>query len=249
MATWIVPFRGRGRSMQVDVNFLWNHDRIYVSDNHRVALWCWQRHIHERTEWRLLHIDFHNDCGADAQGRQAEAAALLPTTTTIDAFTSAAYDAKPGRRFEYFRYDNYIPIFWIAHSEMVKESWFATAEPRSPDSNTGPVSRLSPFELPEWIERRSGQSGDKRNQSWIVNLDIDYFWMLDRGRSKFHRILDDAYVDRLSVALLEGYQSGWIRVLTIALSPETAGSWREAEQLLARLLAPFPEMPILPPTP
>ena len=49
------------------------------------------------------------------------------------------------------------------------------------------------------------------------------------------------YVRGIDRSILAGLKSGRLGVVTIALSPETTGSWELAEQQLAHLLEPFPE--------
>jgi hypothetical protein len=61
MGEWLIPWRERGYSGQVRDNLLWRLDRLYVMDNHRLALWCWWQRLPESERWHYLHVDCHYD--------------------------------------------------------------------------------------------------------------------------------------------------------------------------------------------
>ena len=58
---WLLPWKERGASGALKDNFLWRSERLYVMDNHRLALWCWFQHIEEWHNWTYVHIDRHFD--------------------------------------------------------------------------------------------------------------------------------------------------------------------------------------------
>lgn len=45
MSSHLIPFRGRNHSGPINQNLLWHYRNIYLMDNHRAALWCWQQEI------------------------------------------------------------------------------------------------------------------------------------------------------------------------------------------------------------
>ena len=52
------PFTGS--SFYTD-NFLWNHEKIYIMDNHRLAAWCWKNKIEHKKSTYIFHLDKHYD--------------------------------------------------------------------------------------------------------------------------------------------------------------------------------------------
>ena len=56
MSEWLVPFKGRNRSLSFDQNFLWRKDNIFIMDNHRAALWCWLQHMSPEGENKGLNL-------------------------------------------------------------------------------------------------------------------------------------------------------------------------------------------------
>lgn len=60
----IISLESKGISTDV-VHFLfyYPHNRIYVSDNHRIALWCWIKSLSngEYEKYNLVRLDYHFD--------------------------------------------------------------------------------------------------------------------------------------------------------------------------------------------
>lgn len=58
----IIPFAGRHYSGPVTQNLLWRDGKVFLMDNHRAALWCWQQAVDLYSQSHsLLHIDRHYD--------------------------------------------------------------------------------------------------------------------------------------------------------------------------------------------
>ena len=71
------------------------------------------------------------------------------------------------------------------------------------------------------FERMMAQVKGEEIDKWIVNLDLDYFFIGDPSM----RILTDEYIR--SVAGLIKRQINEIKVVTVALSPECCGGWEK----------------------
>ena len=220
MSEWIMPLFERGKSGASGVNVVWRSGACYVMDNHRVAAWCWQRHVNENEAWGLLHIDRHFDAMPPRNDLLDSSVAALRNGTELSSYLEASFrDA--GHDIEYVRWDNYIPIFHAAHPGLLRECVYATYNIDTPPRLEGTKrSDLSAFELPKWI----------------VNVDLDYVTMVTLERSGEEQWMADPYVRRIGRGLAQGLRRGWIGVLTVALSPETTGSWRSAERLANVLL-------------
>ena len=48
------------------------------------------------------------------------------------------------------------------------------------------------------------------------------------------QLFSDQYIQKIAESLLMGINSGMIKTLTIALSPECCGGWEKAESMLAK---------------
>ena len=68
---------------------------------------------------------------------------------------------------------------------------------------------------------------DKSNE-WILNLDIDYFFISYDGE-KYIQLFSDEYVIRIAKEIKESLSN--VAVLTIALSPEMCGGWNKSERV------------------
>lgn len=78
--------------------------------------------------------------------------------------------------------------------------------------------------ITQFIEERTAFLGasfpdeEKENRSWIVNLDLDFFWDYDGVK-----LFDDEFIKDLAARIQRAMQN--IQVLTIALSPECIRGW------------------------
>jgi hypothetical protein len=67
-------------------------------------------------------------------------------------------------------------------------------------------------------------------QKWIINLDIDYFFC-EIGERKGIQLLSNEYITEFACILKNALQRNRIIGLTIALSPECCGGWKNAESI------------------
>ncbi|GMV20201.1 MAG: hypothetical protein AMXMBFR57_01500 [Acidimicrobiia bacterium] len=264
MPKWHRPFRSRGRSREFTLNFLWEDGPLFVMDNHLAALWCWWQRLDDATQFRLLHIDRHYDL---LRSRLPEWMQNLPSANEgIDAFVNKRVNGD--RYHQTVRWDNYLAIFLERHYHQLVEppvfavngigrnagadecdrtellvpkfetdSWGVPILRDSVKTARWNIRRLNCFAMRAFVRGLTDGPGN-----WIVNVDLDYFTGLTID-DRIQWRMPDAVVAEIGRDLKLAVDSGRVRVLTVALSPETTGSWDEAERLLKVMLGDFPNIP------
>ena len=211
----------RCRSFSEKLNFLWKCDtaEIYVMDNHLAAAWCWRKSCSTNEFYNFIHIDQHKDTAT--YGSIESYSHLCEPNLSLYEYTNLV-TKNINRCVPTFRWDNYIHHAYALYPRWFNKSYFATH--RNIDINA--LQRETSIRVNEslWpytmISRIDELMDDSKNK-WIVNLDLDYFFDSDKNRYN-----SDDYVRRVSKILL--LHSKQIQVLTIALSPECCGGWRNA---------------------
>lgn len=242
MGEWIVPMRERGSSHAFDLNFLWHSERLYVMDNHRAALWCWLQHLPGAQQWQLFHVDRHYDT---LRSRLDQWLALFPTgPTTLQEYLSLSQSIG-GISCPVVSWDNYLSIFLARNGDKLSRALFATA--REGDRPQHPnLEEFDPWAALDQFERIAEEPDESWNEPpWIVNIDLDFFTARRSDRAGPLRVFDDAYVAMMGKYVADGLRRKRIGCATIALSPETTGSWPLAERLMAVFLADWGDSPVL----
>lgn len=218
---YLIPFDQRGFSGPSDDNVLWKEKNIYVMDNHRLALWCWFQELEKDKRYNLFHIDAHPDMSESALKNfkyDLWNMSLLEYRTAWQEDTNAPL----------FRWDNYIEVFLRNYPESVGLSISAT---HHKGSLKGLSEEVKPVDLVKRLNEIFDGSKYTNDLPWIMNLDLDYFFS---SHPEKLQLFSDAYIDSLAHALRLGLDSGMIKVLSIALSPECCGSWEKAEEMLEK---------------
>lgn len=224
---WLIHLNERGESLASGTNFLARVGRVYVMDNHRLAPWCFWQHEEEAESWRMFHIDRHPDAADDEVDWQrardtfrGDLAAYCEARTgsqplfVWDSITRAVYEASPGRFTE---------VYMSASYEREACPEFVT-------------ERIDPWHLAARLHYIVHKNEDGTDKSpWWIDLDLDYFVTHDN-----HPLASSDFVGRIGKLIVQGLQSDAIRLVTIALSPETSNGWDHAEVLLAELTAGWP---------
>jgi len=235
--TWLVPFRGRNESGRVGVNFLFHAGQTYIMDNHRLAPWCFWQHTNEADEWRLFHIDRHPDT---ADENVDWPRVVMPEhRTNVEAFTSAMIDGR-----ELYPWDVVVSAALLTEPGRIGFTYMASRE-REGEWLPEQCDKVDPWELQWrlWYIVEKNEEDDRDQRPWWIDLDLDYFTDV-QSRPLF----SDSQVRAIGELLRKGVENGRIRLLTIALSPETTGDWPTAERLLDLVLESWPgsERPNLP---
>lgn len=221
----IIPFAGRHYSGPVTQNLLWRDGNVFLMDNHRAALWCWQQAVDLYTQpHSLLHIDRHYDAlrvGVHVR-KMADLRALSASSFLADMVTL------PTGTVPRFRWDNYLSIYLRKFKNQLKELRLATHK-EGDRPRFKPQIESAPDELPEnidyWLERGR----------WIVNIDLDYFFCADAA-GDWIQMMSDAYIDEMFRGLRKAMDEGTVAVVTLCLTPSgyTPG-WPECIRISRRI--------------
>ncbi len=227
MATWLVPFKGRKLSGVYNQNFVWQHDNVYIMDNHRAALWCWVQHIMPREEVNLIHIDQHSDTLYSRIGTWVDRCPDL-WSIDLDEYLNFIHEISMGSGVPLFRWDNYASIFLEKHGHFIDTCIFATHN-KGDKPRHRQVQYYDPWTVPANLEYWLNES----KRLWICNIDLDYFVYRSFDDKQVELFSNDYFLE-LFTAVRNQTRHGTIKVLTICLSPECCGGWEMAESLCYR---------------
>lgn len=205
-----------------NLNFVYKKENIYIMDNHLAAGWAWLQELAPNQSYNFFHIDRHRDLLMNAPIDKYEHL-KGNKNITLDEYTSLAFKTSlPDYIYKVFQWDNYILQIKNLYPNWFIECFFATEEYVS-DEYLNIVHNPGPFELYSnidyWI------NGTYTERKWIVNLDLDYFFN-DKGMILFSEQYIRAFAENLKKSMNN------VAVLTIALSPECCGSWKNAFHIL-----------------
>lgn len=222
MKEYLIPLVNRGFSGDSVDNVLWKEKNIYVMDNHRLALWCWFQEIEKGTRYNLLHIDAHPDMSESALkdfNHDLWGMSLEDYRTAWQADINSPI----------FRWDNYLEVFLKKFPESVGVTMSAT---HHLGSSKGLAQEVKPIDLVRQMNEIFNGKKYINDLAWIVNLDLDYFFSAQPEKLQ---LFSDEVIQAIAESLRSGMESGMIKVLTVALSPECCGSWEKAEGLLKKV--------------
>ena len=201
-----------------NLNCLWNQDNLYVMDNHRAAAWCWLQACDRDKHYMFLHVDSHSDLLLDSNNLTTYKRILKNAPLPLNDYLELRHDGVNKARA--FRWDNYIrPIHYLLPNWFTK-AFFAFHQQYDIQRNDMMYSssnyngfndsamRVSSSGVLDLLEGISTQS----ELSWIVNIDVDYFFSPNVYTVSPNYI--DLFAQRLHNCLKH------VHVLTISLSPE-----------------------------
>lgn len=208
---------------------LWQNKKIYVMDNHLSAAWCWLQSCNPHHKYNFMHIDRHYDmlsCFDEID--------LLPLRNNphmpYNDFTHLKCHNHAGRRFNVFRWDNYIMAAYILQPNWFHTNIFLTHKEGQVGKclwhNVLNINEENPLYMDSIINQYIGEPSPylslfKDNDHllpWIVNLDLDVFYTSQLTKIQLY---SDEYIRFIAKLLNENIQK--IQVLTIALSPDCIG--------------------------
>ena len=220
---WLIPFKRRGCSGLSNDNFLWNENNIYIMDNHRLSLWCWLQYRNKINTTDLIHIDRHYDfIEADSSEGFDDLQQGWPDDLKTYRTASTEGIGKDTRAI--IRYDNYLNVLYKYFPQFVGQGYYFTHNDGDKPQNISFEDITNPLDLMPRIHELFRKEGQ-----YIVNIDIDYFFQTV-GEENF-QFFSDPFVRKFSGVIVDAYRSGKIAVLTIALSPEYCGTWRDSERV------------------
>ena len=218
--------KGRNESMSVQLNYFAKFGKVYLMDNHLAAFWCWCQMIDPMKDYRLVHIDRHNDL-ASTFVREAFYQYKTLKFSDLKIFDAMALTVN-GEQL--FRWDNFIELFNVFHPYTLREWEFVTPE-RLPKRYRH-YKRIS---LKSWLNKPISdydkiQATLKRSLPIILNLDIDALYTGgQRNVFNLNNTQFEAFAAKLEWYIYKA------DIVTIALSPECCGGWDNCITTFTRL--------------
>lgn len=236
------------KSQSVDVNFLFNERKIYISDNHLCALWGWLQQCDKKENYTFIHIDYHEDLKVPNIIKQLTS---IRNANTFAEFLTYRESSMGMQQEPFLAWDTYILIAYQLFPNWFTEKLFLTSNcPKFKDYKECRTQQLvnckdstsdicnKPFEydcscaLQDVLENICK---NKYRHPVILNLDMDYFYDID------NRIFDDIWteekINAISSSLNSAIQSGNVAVLTIAMSPECCNGWESSLNITKQFLS------------
>lgn len=216
---WILPLREKKYSGPDHVSFLTlqktEQGSIYISDNHKMALWCWGEILKQNlnTTFSILHIDAHFDC--DSRGE-----VQFPKNWKELTF-EGLYGLKMSDNLPMVRWDNYFPLFVKYESGLINQMISVTHDIGKKIKFD---KEISAWDIPKYLDNIL-----LSEKKWILNIDLDYFFA---RRFKEAPMFSDQYIEYIFSLLKLSYDEDRVLCITVALSPECCGSWENSERIL-----------------
>ena len=230
----IIEFKGRNHSGSTTLNYLSNHENIYIMDNHKMALWCWLQKIDTNCSYNVLHIDRHTDALHTNMPLWLSAIGSVEFLKGLTALEYSELKWEAGINKDYvFLWGNYLSIFIELFSDCISVLQMVTNEERDVPDFSETIFTVSPVDFIKNIDNILSSKQDK----WIINIDVDYF-VVESGNGYLNLFSDD-FIDYLTECLYKLSKEGFVEIMTISLSPECAGGWENSIQLANKICKKF----------
>lgn len=211
-----------------NLNFLFQEDKFYIMDNHLAAGWCWMQRLNPKETYNLFHIDQHLDLWNETPYEAYQHIKENPFLS-IEELTQLEYiDKETKKKEKVYNFANYILITNNLFPQWFNKCFFACnaycQNKNDIHINYNPYSYELPFRIGEWLSEinlQEEKEGSQQANQWILNLDIDYFFLDNR-----YQLYTDEYIKELCINIKKCIDK--IEVMTIALSPECCGGWKNA---------------------
>jgi len=224
----LIELQCRGESNKDKTNFLYQRDKVFLMDNHRMAAWCWAQCIDKNFKYTIIHIDKHYDTlGTDTDYLIRRIGTDL-NLLTLNKYNDLECNLGLGPR-KVITWDNYIPIFHYYNSDSIIKYLFFTH-----GIGTIPIffkNWITEKSITDLIEKSPISFCDSANKL-IINVDIDFFFV---DNSRF-------LSDKATMKIIDSIMSlvdDPKNILTIALSPECCGSWNKSEKFISRYFGKY----------
>jgi hypothetical protein len=229
----IIEFKGQNVSWFKDLNLLCQERNIYVMDNHVAALWCWVQEIETNEKYNILHVDAHYDTMASRIDTWIK---YLPDNikelNIHDYLAVKFYDDDFIDGNEIMRWDNYFPIFDRLYKANINSYHFFTH--KEGDMFEEMEDRLNEYPIPGLLNLIDYvfEKATSDSYKWIVNIDLDYFFQKIDDTDITIRFISNDAIDFFIEKLKKYLSNDRIKVVTIALSPECCGGWKNSIDLM-----------------
>jgi len=217
-------------SWSSQLNFLYQSGKVYVMDNHLAAGWCWINQLHTGKSYNLYHIDGHYDLQGDAQSVKSQIidVGFDLQNCSLDAYLNLRQPMEDGKSVPLFRYDTYILNLQQVYDSLFARKYYATQRiGNRKEVYLDPGKGDCEIEAFQLIHQLADDIDATSDNQWIVNLDLDYFF-IEMGEDHLQYLTDD-----FIVTVCENIKRSMkkIAVVTIALSPEFCGGWQKSYRI------------------
>lgn len=213
---WHIPWINEGTSESEHCHFLFQKNKIYIMDNHRLALWCWLRELDLKQSFNFLHIDAHDDCLVHPNMGDFQLSSM--GLDKLDTYMN--YKDPLQENSSLFRWDNYLPFFFLTYKNIINKKIIFGHDLGLAGDFT---FRHGPWDLYRFSNKMMNW------KPWVVNIDLDYFYARDM---KNHLLFSQDYMSNFFDQLSAYYDEGVIKLITVALSPECCGGWDQSLKAL-----------------
>ncbi|MGV0924117.1 hypothetical protein [Empedobacter tilapiae] len=206
---------------------LYNHDKIYIMDNHMLASWCWSKKIDLTQKYNFFHIDRHYDLienNTDDIVNYILSNNIDLNLILVDDFLDMSIENR------LFTHDNYIIIFEKLYSILAQKAFVTHKDGNIPQSWENEIYKTEFYEL---IDNTSYWIND-REQKFILNIDMDYF-IRKYDDNACVQMFTDEYITMIGNEIKDCYDN--IEVITIALTPTFCCSMENSKRLAKVLLS------------
>lgn len=221
-------------SSHYNLNLLFNQGKFFIMDNHLAAAWCWLNHLDPTENYNFFHIDQHPDLLCNAPMSSLEPLKENPKVS-IEDYLALRYTSGE-RSAHVFRYDNY-----ILQTKKIFPNWFSLCYFACPEhvheeklnihynASCYDLSTKISYWVHDGKEAGSTPYPQEKVHKWILNIDVDYFFMENK-----YQLFTDTYIIECCNDIKKRIED--IEIITIALSPECCGDWNNAYRI-AKLMA------------
>ena len=220
-----------------ELKFLCKENNVYLMDNHLGAAWCWIKTCLAQEEYGFIHIDRHLDLDRHPRCPKASFQAITNPEITLQDYLHLSWELLGSNPIKCFQWNNYILNCKEFYPQWFRPGVFLTKERPSLDYDGFTFNRF-----PGCISiLRDCFSSNKK---WIVNLDLDYFFMGRGYDDNDSERIECCYKESSIQHLMSVFSSNRdkIQVLTIALSPECCGGMEHSLNVLGLISESIPEL-------
>jgi UPF0489 domain len=229
MSLEILLNKGRGTSTSCHLNYVAKTENVFIIDNHLAAIWCWEK-LDTNQQYNLLHIDMHYDLGHVPINYELYLDLDL-RDIAIENLTKFRVVSRGSEKTYLFLWDNYIHLIAAKFPTLFEQSIFVTQQqgsysPAFDNSEAHEIWRLDST----WANFPS-------QNKWILNLDIDFFFVYHEQSNTYKQMFHTDFVRDLGKWIVKN-RNRFAQII-IALSPECCGGWDNAVDIANVLLEPM----------
>lgn len=211
--------KGENRSGESTLNYLANYDKIYITDNHLAAFWCWLQ-LDLKMQYSLMHIDRHYDL--KPYNEEVHNKILEVRKNPSIKIHDLIKIVNRSNNDQVLKWDNYINLFSECFPNFFTDGTFITQK-------KGPLNFNYDYEEKDFHEISSRIVTKDKS---ILNLDLDYFFSVIENNRTIQSITDD-YINHIADWIYDEYDN--FAQIVICLSPECSISW-DASKRIANII-------------